>query len=44
MAVKNFVFREDWVGSKLADMKTAFFTILDLPWTHILALKQAFLN
>ena len=39
MAVKNFVFREDWVGSKVAGMKTTFFVIFDPTWTHILASK-----
>ena len=29
MAVKNFVFRENWVGSKVAGMKTNFFAIFD---------------
>ena len=42
MAVKNFVFRENWVdvGSKVAGMKTTFFTIFDQTWTHILAPKD----
>ena len=26
MAIKNFVFRENWVGSKVAGMKTTFLT------------------
>ena len=39
MAVKNFVFREKWVGSVVAGMKTIFFAIFDPVWTHILALK-----
>ena len=39
MAVKNFVFRENWVGSKVAGMKTTFFAIFDPTWTHILAPK-----
>ena len=29
MAVKNFVFRENWVGSKMAGMKMTFFAIFD---------------
>ena len=39
MAVKNFVFRENWVGSKLAGTKTNFLAIFDSTWTHILAPK-----
>ena len=42
MAVKNFVFRENWVGSNLAGMKAtifAIFAIFDPTWAHILALK-----
>ena len=34
MAVKNFVFRENWVGSKVAGIKTTFFAIFDPPWFH----------
>ena len=35
MAVKNFVFRENWAGSKVAaGMKTTFFAIFDPTWTH----------
>ena len=37
MAVKNFVFRKNWVGGELAIIKIAFFTILDPNWTHIVA-------
>ena len=37
MAVKNFVSRENWVGSKVAGMKTTFFTIFDPTFTHSLA-------
>ena len=40
MAVKNFVFMEIWVVSKMAGMKTMFFAIFDLTWTHILASKS----
>ena len=29
MAVKKFVFRENWVGSKVAGTKTTFFAIFD---------------
>ena len=40
MAVKNFVFRETWVDSKVAGMKATFFAIIfDPTWTHILAPK-----
>ena len=39
MAVKNFVFRQDWVGRKVAGMKKSF-AIFDPNWTHILALKS----
>ena len=40
MAVKNFVFRENRVGSKVADMKTTFFAIFDPTLTHSLAPKD----
>ena len=39
MVVKNFVFRQDWVGRKVAGMKKTFFAIFDPTWTHILAPK-----
>ena len=39
MAVKNFVFRENWVGNKVASIKTTFFAIFDPTWTHSLAPK-----
>ena len=39
MAVKNFVFRKNWVGNKMAGMKTTFFAIFGPTWTHILAPK-----
>ena len=39
MAVKNFVFRENWISSKVAGMKTTFFAIFVPTWTHILAPK-----
>ena len=39
MALTNFFFREDWVGSEGAGMKIAFFTIFDLIWIHIFAQK-----
>ena len=41
MVVQKFVFRENWVGSKVvAGMKTTFFAIFDPIWTHILAPKD----
>ena len=39
MAVKNFVFRENWVDSKVVSMKANLFAIFDQTWTHILGLK-----
>ena len=39
MAVKNFVFRGKWVGSKVAGTKTTFFAIFDPTLTHSLAPK-----
>ena len=36
MAVKNFNFRKNWVGSEVASMKKAFFAIFHPIWTHIL--------
>ena len=39
MALKNFVFRENWVGSKVAGMRIALFAIFDPTETHILAPK-----
>ena len=40
MALKNFSFRENWVRSKVAGMKIAFFLIFDPTWAHILAPKR----
>ena len=40
MAVKNFVFRQNWVGRKVAGMKKHFFAIFDPTWAHILAPKD----
>ena len=40
MTVKNFVFRENWVGSEVASMKTTFFAIFDPTWTNSLAKKS----
>ena len=39
MIVKNFIFRPDWVGRKVAAMKKLFFAIFDLTWPYILAVK-----
>ena len=39
MAVKNFVFRENRVGSKVAGIEITFFAIFDPTCHHILALK-----
>ena len=39
MAVKNFVFRENWVDSKVADMKTTFFAIFYPTLTNSFAQK-----
>ena len=39
MAVKDFVFRENWAGSKVADLKTTFFAIFWPTGAHILAPK-----
>ena len=52
MAVENFVFRENWVGSKVAGMKAIFFAIFDPTWINLVApkgpknkfLKQDFRN
>ena len=37
MAVKNFDFRKNRVGSEVASMEIAFFAIFDPIWAHILA-------
>ena len=37
MTVKKFIFRGNWVVSKVAGMKATFFAIFDPIWTHILA-------
>ena len=39
MALKNFIFRQNWVGRKMAGMKKTFFAIFDPTWTHISAPK-----
>ena len=41
MALKNFVFRENWVVREVAGIKIAFSAIFDPTWTHILAPKGA---
>ena len=40
MALKNFSFRENWVGIEVAGMKIAFFAIFYPTWVHILVLKR----
>ena len=40
MVVKNFIFRQDWAGRKVAGMKKTFFAIFDPTGTYILALKS----
>ena len=40
MALKNFIFRENWVGSEVAGMKIAIFAIFDPTWIHIFALND----
>ena len=40
LALKNFFFRENWVGSVMTGIKIAFFVIFDPTWTHILAPKR----
>ena len=37
MAIKNFIFRKNWIESEVAIMKITFVAILDQTWTHILA-------
>ena len=39
MALKNFCFRKNWVGSEMAGMKITFFVIFDPTWAQILAPK-----
>ena len=40
MALKNFSFKKNWVGSEVAGMKIAFFAIFDPTRAHILAPKM----
>ena len=44
MALKNFSFRKNWVGSEVAGMKITFFAIFDPTWAHILAPKSSDVN
>ena len=44
MVVMIFVFRQDWVGRKVAGMKKTFFAFFDWTCTHILALKVQIKN
>ena len=37
MAVKNFIFRKNWVGSKVASIKIVFAAIFGPISTHVLA-------
>ena len=39
VADKKFVFRENWVDSKVAGTKGTFYGIFDSTWSHILAPK-----
>ena len=39
MAIKKFVYRENWVGIKVTGMKTTFLVIFDPTWTRILSPK-----
>ena len=39
MTIKSFVFRENWVGSKVAGMEKIFFAIFHPTWNTILAHK-----
>ena len=40
MALKNFSFRVNWVGSDVTATKIAFFAVFDPTWAHILAPKR----
>ena len=40
MSLKNFPFRENWVGGEVPGMKIAFFVIFDTTWVPILAPKR----
>ena len=41
MALKNFSFRKNWVGSEVAGTKIAFFAIFDPTWAYILPPQKA---
>ena len=40
MHLKNFVFRENWFGNKVAEMKIAALVVFDSSWIHILTSKR----
>ena len=40
MALKNFLFGKNWVGSEVAGMKIDIFVIFDPTWTYILVPKK----
>ena len=40
MALKNFNFRENWVGSEVAGIKIAFFAFFNPTRAHILVLNR----
>ena len=45
MATKNFVFRQNWVGRKVAGMKKNFFSPIFNPnWSHIVTPKAQIRN
>ena len=39
MTVKNYVFKENWVGRDMAGMKIVIFAIFDPTWAQLLAPK-----
>ena len=41
MAVKNFIFRQNCVGSEVASMKIAFFTIFEVTWSNVFVAEVA---
>ena len=44
MAVKSFIFRQNWVARKVAGMKKNFFAIFDPTWTHFRPQKSQIRN
>ena len=44
MAVKNYFFRQNWVGRKVAGMKKSFFAIFERIWTQFWAQKAQIRN